>query len=187
MKRQAPRRGWVAAIVIVLVALVGVFASRALHLDPSDLDVGDVVGEAGPEHVGDLIWLGTNTLNVTSDAEVTLLDLTPLGLVDGATVDKLYMPIAGTDGALGQHPDALTPAANRRNARPMAGVAISKADGYFQLIVTVVMPAGGLTVHGYRLTYRLGKETREVYIAHSQHLCDAATLIGRCPDVQPYP
>jgi hypothetical protein len=186
---RLPRRQchWVWVVAVVLMALVGAFAWRAAEPVRTDFDVGSDVGEAGPMHPGDLIWLGTNTLNVTSDAEVTLVDLIPLGLAKGSTVDELYMPIAGTDGALGEHPDALTPAANRRNARPMAGVAISKADGYFQLLVTIVMPVGGLTVHGYRLTYRVGSEMREVYIPHSQHLCDAATLIGRCPDVRPYP
>lgn len=178
----------VATFVVALVFQVGV-APAILgdrHLVSTDFDVGEAVGEAGPSAPGDIVWIGTNTLNVVSDAKATLVDLIPLGLPANVTAEPLYMPIAGTQGALGIVSDHVVSAANRQNARPLKGVVVSRDDGYFQLLVRFAFPAGGFTTHGYLVTYTVSGETRQTYVPRSQHLCDAGTSTGACEFVEPH-
>jgi hypothetical protein len=173
---------------IALIVLINVVppAVKPAGSSADDFDVGGPVGEAGQLPSGEMIWIGTNTLNVVSDARATLVKLAPLGLSADIPFDSLYMPIAGTDGALGEEPDSAVPPANRRNARPMAGVVVSKRDGYFQLVVRLVLPTNGLSIHGYVLTYQVGSETRDVFIAHSQHVCPVDPTASACGDFVPY-
>ncbi len=175
-------------MAVVLVILLRVVLTVRSDVGPkaTDFDVGDPVGEAGPMAPGQLVWMGTNTLILMGDTNATLIDLTPLGLPAGVARDALFMPIAGTQGALGEAPDLAVPAANRHNARPMKGVIVTRADAYFQLLIRFVLPGDGVTVHGYLLTYMVDGETRQVFIPRSQHLCTDGSLAPACDAVRPY-
>ena len=179
------RAGSALAVVGLLLVLAVALMGHAGTHDP-DFELGGPVGEAGPFKPGDVVWIGTNALRLVGSNDVTLVSLEPLGLPDGALVTTLYMPIAGTQGALGESPDWAVPAANRANAHDLRDAVISPSTGYFQLIATVVMPAQGMTVHGFRLSYTIAGGSRQVYIPHSDHLCDLSDLAS-CGPIEPYP
>ena len=178
-----------AACVLVLALLIVAAASIRQGLAPSssDFDVGGPVGESGPIKPGQVIWIGTNALNVATDVHATLVSLTPLGLPGDIAAETLFMPLAGTEGALGEMPDSAVPASNRQIAGPLRDAVVSSSDGYFQLLVRFVLPPDGITVHGYVLTYEVGGDTRQVYIPRSQHICASVAPGAQCENFEPHP
>jgi hypothetical protein len=190
LRRNGPRLirvGATLGVVLVIVAVIAVVLTMSRSNVPrgTDVDVGGPVGEARALDAGDRIWIGTNSLNVVTSSEVTLTRLDVLGLPSDAIVAAHYMPLAGTDGALGVAKDAELPSANRQNMMSLEGALVSAQAGYFQLVVEVVVPAGGLRVRGYLVTYEVAGMTRSEFIPHSQHVCDLATDSGQCMEFEP--
>lgn len=149
-----------------------------------DIDVGGSVGESRPVPHPTVVWFGTNILHVTASGPVTLQGLQALGL-DAGSYSTFLVPLEGTNGGIGIARDDELPSANRENARPLPGSAVDQDSGYFQLLIKVAVPEGGLRVRGYWLSYQLGGVTRQTFIWHSQHVCDALAEDGRCEEFEP--
>lgn len=182
--------GYVASfqrLVVVLVLCFGASvgcSSTVPDVGARDIDSGGPVGEARSLPARLTVWFGTNILDVISETPVTLVRLLPVGL-EPDDYKTFFMPLAGTEGALGIAREEELPAPNRGNAVPLEGVVISKETGSFQLLVRTELRDGGLRVRGYWLTYSVGNESAETFIPRSQHVCDAALEQSACQVLEP--
>lgn len=170
-------------LVVSLLVLVGC-SNLIQDVGARDIDIGGPVGEGRSLPAHETAWFGTNILNVTTDASLTLMELVPVGLT-GQDYETFYMPIEGTEGSTGIATDQELPEANRVNAVPLGRITVSKASGNFQLLVRTSVPTGGLSVHGYWLKYSVGSDTFQTFIPRSQHICEGPPGQVGCPEFEP--
>ncbi len=174
--------------LVVGLAITSLIAACATQPDTTtDFAVGDPSGEYnGSFSPGVVLWAGTSGFSLRPGSSAELVSVEVLGLPSDVPYRAMVSSISAAGGELGLFPESAVPPQIQSASRPLSQATITPGDGDVQVIVRFTLPAAGVAIHGYRLSYRRDGATRTLFIPYSDHACSTSQSAA-CAYIEPRP